>query len=301
MTVIFSFRRQLSVLLAGFLPGFFCPLSGLGATANVSVGNDFFSPVTTKINVGDQVIWSWESGSVSHNVVSTSSPLAWLFPSPGGGPGTSSNQNDSNLRNYPFSFTNTFDSAGSFPYECTEHVGFGMVGTVTVTAAKPAPTVSLTNPVAGAVFAAPANLKLGATAAVSSGTVTNVAFFAGTNLLGSVQTSPFNITGSSLGAGSYSLTAVATAAGISATSAVVSITVVLPVAVSNSAPTVANDHFTFSYTANPGLAYVVENSSNLVNWVSISTNVAASSSVVVTNAFVPANGQFYRVGRVPNP
>jgi hypothetical protein len=82
---------------------------------------------------------------------------------------------------------------------------------------------------------------------------------------------------------------------------VVSISVVSPVAVSNSAPMVANSQFTFSYTANPGLAYVVQNSSNLVSWVSISTNVASSSSVSVTNVFVPANGQFYRVGRVPNP
>jgi hypothetical protein len=161
--------------------------------------------------------------------------------------------------------------------------------------------VSLTNPVAGAVFAAPANLKLGATAAVSSGTVTNVAFFAGTTPLGSIQTSPFNITGSSLAAGNYALTAVATAAGASATSAVVHVSVVLPVAVSNSAPTVANNQFTFSYSANPGLTYVVQNSSNLVTWVSISTNVASSSLVAVTNVFEPANGQFYRVGLVPNP
>jgi len=299
--MIFSFQKHVSVLLTAFLPCFFSPLSGLGATANVSVGNDFFSPTTTKINAGDQVIWTWVSGSANHNVVSTSPTRAWLFPSPGGGPGTTANQNNSNLRNSPFTFSNTFNSAGSFPYECTFHIEFGMIGTITVAAANPTPTVSLTSPVAGAVFSAPANLKLGAAAAVSSGTVTNVAFFAGTTPLGSVQTSPFDITGSSLTAGSYSLTAVATAAGISATSAVVSISVVSPVAVSNSAPMVANSQFTFSYTANPGLAYVVQNSSNLVSWVSLSTNVASGSPVQVTDAFVPTNSQYYRIGLAPNP
>jgi plastocyanin len=294
-------KQHLYVLSVAFLPCFCPPLSGFGATANVSVGNDFFSPSTTRINAGDQVIWTWASGSENHNVVSTSSPMAWLFPSPGGGPGNTGNQNNSNLRNSPFSFTNVFKSAGSFPYECTEHIEFGMVATVTVAAANPTPTVSLTNPVGGTVFSAPANLRLGATATVSSGTVTNVAFFAGTIPLGAVQTRPFNITGSSLAAGNYSLTAVATAAGISATSAVVNVSVVSPVAVSIFSPGVANNQFTFSYTANAGLTYEVQTSSNLANWVSIGTNVAANSPVALTNVFAPGVNQFYRVGRVPNP
>jgi hypothetical protein len=63
----------------------------------------------------------------------------------------------------------------------------------------------------------------------------------------------------------------------------------------------ANNQFTFSYNANPGLTYVVQKSSNLVNWVSLSTNVASSSPVQVTDAFVPANSQYYRVGLAPNP
>ena len=296
-----SFKKHFPALLTALLPCLLCPHASLGAVANVAVGNDFFSPTTTNINVGDQVIWTWTSGSADHNVVSTSSTPAWLFPSPGGGPGTTGNQNDSNLRNAPFTFTNTFTNSVSFPYECTEHVIDGMTASITVAAAKPTPTVSITNPVSGAVFSAPANLKLGATATVSSGTVTNVAFFAGATLLGAAQTNPYKVTSSSLAAGDYSLTAVATAAGVSATSAVVNISVVSPVALSNSAPTLANNQFIFNYTANPGLSYVVQNSSDLIHWVSLSTNVASSSSVAVTNALVSSNGQFYRVGLLPNP
>jgi plastocyanin len=301
MNIKLSFKKHFPALLTVFVPCLFCPLSGMGAVANVSVGNDFFSPATTNIHAGDQVIWTWQSGSDDHNVVSTSSLRAWLFPSPGGGPGTTSNQNNSNLRDSPFAFTNTFSSAGSFPYECTDHVLEGMTGTITVAAANPTPTVSITNPVNGAAFIAPANVTISASASVSNGTVTNVALFTGATLLGSAQSPPFTITAQNLGAGSYALTAVATAAGVSATSAVVNITVVSPVLISNSAPTVANNQFTFSYTANPGLTYVVQNSSDLINWVSLSTNVALSSSVAVTNVFAPLDGQFYRVELMPNP
>jgi len=179
--------------------------------------------------------------------------------------------------------------------------GFAYTRATPGSVTPPTPIVSITNPVGGAVFSAPVTLKLGATATVSSGTVTNVAFFAGTTPLGSVQTSPFKVTGSSLGAGNYSITAVATAAGILATSAVVSISVVTPVAVTNSAPKVANGKFTFTYGANSGLTYVVQSSSNLVNWTSVSTNVASSSSITVTNSIAATNALYYRVGRAPNP
>lgn len=172
----------------------------------------------------------------------------------------------------------------------------------TAPVAAPTPSVSLTNPASGAVFAAPASVQLGASASVSSGTVTNVAFYANTTtLLGSAQASPFNITNSSLGAGAYGLTAVATAAGVSATSALVNITVVNPVAVSNSAPQIGNGKFAFSYSANAGLTYVVQDSSNLVNWLPLVTNVAASSSIQATDTFVPGSRRYYRVVRQPNP
>lgn len=169
----------------------------------------------------------------------------------------------------------------------------------------PAPTVSITNPAAGAVFAAPANLRVAATAAVSIGTVTNVAFFATnattTNSLGSALSSPFNITSSGLAAGNYSLIAVATAAGISATSSVVNVSVVSPVAVSNSVPAIAAGQFSLNYSANVGLTYVVQRSSDLSTWVPVVTNVASSNPVHFTETAVGSGARFYRVVRQPNP
>jgi hypothetical protein len=169
----------------------------------------------------------------------------------------------------------------------------------------PTPTVTLTNPAAGVVLAAPATLHLGASASVSSGTVTNVTFFASTGgapaSVGSVTTSPFNVNSSSLAAGSYALTAVATAVGVSATSAPVNISVVTPVAVSNSAPAVSSQHFRFNFAANPGLTYVVQRSTNLINWTPILTNVPSVSSAPFTDSAAVGSNGFYRVVRQANP
>ena len=171
----------------------------------------------------------------------------------------------------------------------------------TAPAVAPSPSVSITNPANGAVFSAPANVHLGANATVSSGTVTNVSFFANATSLGSATSAPFSITAGSLPAGSYALTAVATAAGVSSTSAVVNITVVTPVAVALSSATAANGVFGFNYTANPGLTYLVQGSSNFTTWLPLATNKASSNPVHFTNAMAPNSRRFYRVGLLPNP
>ncbi len=180
-------------------------------------------------------------------------------------------------------------------------VGDKTFGYIRSTAPPPTPTVTITNPVSGVVFAAPANVSIGASATVSSGTVTNVQFFTNGVSAGSDQTSPFGLTINNLAAGAYALKAVATAAGISATSAVVNVPVVTPVGVNLSGAIANNGKFSFGYTANSGLAYVVQSSSNLLNWVSLVTNVASGSPVQFTNALNSAGNNFYRVGRLPNP
>jgi plastocyanin len=273
----------------------------LGAIASVSVINNAFSPSTSSINVGDTVIWTWGTGSDSHNVISTSSSFAWLFPNTGG---TTGNQNNSNLKTAPFAFTNTFTTAGSYPYECTEHVSLGMVGTVKVTAVNVPPGVAITNPVAGMVFAAPANVTIQAAVTNGTGLVTNVQFLVGTKVLTNETAAPYLTTTNNLAAGSYTLAAVATDNnGLKATNTA-TISVVAPVTVSLSSPArTAKTNFQFSYTANVGLRYMVQRSTNLVstNWVTIITNLAGGSSVNFTDTAATVNPGFYRVGRLPNP
>jgi hypothetical protein len=170
----------------------------------------------------------------------------------------------------------------------------------TPNASTPTPTVSITNPVTGATFASPANIAINATASVSSGSVTNVAFFANSTSLGSVQSPPFTINSGALSVGAYALTAVATAGGISATSAVVNVSVISPIAITSTAPAASGGQFSFDYSANPGLRYVVERSTDLINWLPVVTNTAAGNPVHFADS-ISAGPGFYRVGRLPNP
>ncbi|MEJ7805314.1 MAG: Ig-like domain-containing protein [Telluria sp.] len=89
-----------------------------------------------------------------------------------------------------------------------------------------APTVAMTAPAASASFIAPATMTLSANAADSDGTVTSVAFYKGTTLLGSDSTAPYSFNWANVVAGSYSITSRATDnAGAVTTSAPLTVTV----------------------------------------------------------------------------
>jgi hypothetical protein len=89
-----------------------------------------------------------------------------------------------------------------------------------------APTVSLTAPANGSSFTAPATIAMSASASTSSGSITQVQFYAGSTLVATDTTSPYSATWSGVAAGTYSLTARATnSAGLSTTSSAVSVTV----------------------------------------------------------------------------
>lgn len=163
------------------------------------------------------------------------------------------------------------------------------------------PTVNIIAPTNNAIFAEPANVTISASAFVSGGSVTNVEFFASTNSVGSKQTQPFTVIANGLGAGSYALRAVATAAGVSSTSAPVNINVVTPVETALSTPTATEDNqFVFSFSSTPGLRYEVDISSNLFNWTPVTTSVANGSTSFFTNP-ISGDGNYFRVGRLPNP
>jgi hypothetical protein len=98
--------------------------------------------------------------------------------------------------------------------------------TFTLRSGNQSPSVSITNPAAGASFTAPATIAIQASASDPDGTVARVEFFADGTLLGSDTSSPFSFSWTDVPAGSYSLTARATDnGGGSATSSPVAITV----------------------------------------------------------------------------
>ena len=81
-----------------------------GSTSNsIAIGDNFFNPGATTVAVGTTVTWTWSTGT-THNVTF--------------GDGTSSGDRSSG------SYTRTFNSAGTFSYQCTIHAG--MAGTITV-------------------------------------------------------------------------------------------------------------------------------------------------------------------------
>jgi hypothetical protein len=108
------------------------------------------------------------------------------------------------------------------------------------TAANRAPTVSVTSPADGDVFTAPASITITANARDRETSVSKVAFYAGSTLIGTDTSSPFKVTWSNVTAGSYTLTAVATdTQGASTTSNPITIQVKAASAPRNQAPTVS--------------------------------------------------------------
>jgi plastocyanin len=277
-----------SNFLAGSAMVLFClavPLSGVGATANVSIINFAFSPSTTNINVGDKVVWTWVPGANFHNVTSTDTPQAWPASATLNGPAT---------------FSVTFTTAGNFPYECTVHL---FTGSINVASASMPPAVFITSPTAGAVFSEPANVTIQVTATNSANTVTNVQFLVGSSVLTNETAPPFSAITDGLAAGNYTLSAIASDnTGVTATNAV-AISVVTPVPIVISALQTSSTSFQFDYTAAQGLQYVIQYSTNLTlpGWTAITTNTAASNPATFVDTNATNNPAFYRVGQLPNP
>lgn len=88
-------------------------------TTTVMVTSNVFTPSTVTVRVGDTVRWVWGGGI--HNVTS----------------GTGCTPNGTFTSGVPtsdtaFTFSRTFDTAGTFPYFCEVHCSVGMTGTVVV-------------------------------------------------------------------------------------------------------------------------------------------------------------------------
>lgn len=98
--------------------------------------------------------------------------------------------------------------------------------TLTAPGANNTPYVTLTSPTNNTILSEPASVALKAAAQDFDGTVTNVAFYSGTNLLADMGASPYEFTWSNVPRGRYTVTAIATDnLGASSTSRPVSVLV----------------------------------------------------------------------------
>ncbi len=164
------------------------------------------------------------------------------------------------------------------------------------------PSVTITNPIDGASFAAPATVTIQAAVTDAGNNVTNVQFFQGTASLGNVTSGPYGVTVNNLGAGDYAFSAVATDnGGLSATNAItLHVVTPVPIVLSNLQQT-SPTSFQFTYSATVGLRYVVERSGSLTTFTPMSTNTAASNPVTFLDNAALGTMEFYRVGLLPNP
>jgi plastocyanin len=279
-------KIKILLIVVGFLLSIAIAPSVLAASATVSVGSAgfTFTPATTNINAGDQVIWVWSG--LNHSSTSDTNGL-W----------------DSGIFSPAHSFTNQFNTAGTYPYHCTLHALSGMRGSIIVTAPNSPPTVSITNPISGTVLAAPANVTIQAAATDQDGSVTNVQFLINSVSITNKSAAPYSAVTNNLPAGNYTLSAIASDnLGAKATNTAI-LSVVTPSALAITGPQKNSANFQFSYGANTGLTYIVQRSTNLVvsNWVTIITNKAISNPVVFVDNSATNSARFYRVGRLPNP
>ena len=265
------------------------------ATTTVFVGaggTDTFSPNIVNINAGDTIIWTWQGNF--HTTSSGSGGVTNGFWDSG-----------ATAQNIGFNFTNTLNTAGSYPFFCRIHFGspFFMTGLVTVASVALPPSVSITNPPNGATLSAPASLTLAANASGSSA-ITNVQFFQGAVSLGNVTTAPYSVPVNSLAAADYNFSAVASDnTGLAGTNSI-TVHVVTPVAIVLSAPQFfPPGDFRFTYTANPGLSYIIQRTSSLSSgsWTTLRTNVPGTSPELYDDQTASGNPAYYRVGRLPNP
>jgi uncharacterized protein (TIGR03118 family) len=143
------------------------------------------------------------------------------------------------------------------------------VVSITVTTSNAPPLITITSPTNGAVFVAPADLTIQASASDPDGSVAKVEFFDGTGSLGVTTNMPFQIT-AALAVGTHSLSAQATDnLGATANSTVVSISVT-----NSPPPQPASTYVQHNLVSDlPGLADVTD--TNLVNPWGIATSASS--------------------------
>jgi len=238
-------------------------------------GYYYYSPSVVSVNKGDTV--TWVNSDVYPYGGHTATSGADGIPDGLWDSGVVANEGDH------FTLDTSALNAGSYPYFCTVDSYYGMSGTLNVVAPNNPPSVSITNPITGAKFLARASVTLMATAADTDGTVTNVQFFSGANSLGNVTAAPFNFNVSSLAAGNYTFTAKAfDSLGATTVSAPVNIFVQTNSVIGASAS--VNGAFQLTLNGIAGQTYVIDVSSNLLNWSPLLTNVAPANVFSITDS-----------------
>jgi Bacterial Ig domain/Protein of unknown function (DUF642) len=163
-----------------------------------------------------------------------------------------------------------------------------------------APLIALTSPVNNAAFATPGVISIAASVTSNANVINGVNFYYnGTNLIGQVASAPYSYVWTNPAAASYSVLARVVYNNSSlASSAAANITVTnLPAPVLK-AMLQGNQVFTLQFQGVKNVNYVVETSTNLINWTLVYTNSvtdAGADLFIYTNAAAQDAVRFYRI------
>jgi uncharacterized repeat protein (TIGR01451 family) len=197
----------------------------------------------------------------------------------GAGTATGANQ-------YSYTWNNVAIGSYLITAKATDNSGTTTTsGAISITVNNP-PAVSLASPLNGSTFAAPATITINANASDSDGSVAKVEFFQNSVKLGEDSTSPYSFTWNNVGAGSYSLTAVATDnLGSISTSSPVNITV-KPSALFVTGSTTLNSSDAAVQTRLQTLGYAVTVKDAKA---ALSTDANGKAVVVISSTVSPTN------------
>jgi probable HAF family extracellular repeat protein len=182
----------------------------------------------------------------------------------------------------------------------SDNGGLTATNSISVTVLDTPPTIAITNPIPNANFQAPATFSIGAVASDPDGTVTNVQFSVNGNVIGISTSFPFAATATNLGAGTYSLTAVALDdAGLKATNSItIAVTNRVATVVTLLNPSLTKTGFVFSFATQTGFTYNAQYATRLAPsnyWTPFSLVFGSDSLVWVTNSSVTDSQRYYRV------
>lgn len=250
--------------------------------ATVGVGFFTLSPSTVNISEGEIVYWVEDDEDFGPYIISG----PWgNFATPGG------------LQ---------FNAAGTYNYTASSAFGGGgWPGTVIVSPGVPnePPVVTITSPTNNAVFTAPATFAFEVEASdPNPDDLWDVEFWIDDVMVDDVYDPPYATTVTDLPAGTYTLMAIAWDYSYETATNSITITVVESSAIALTVSGVVAGSFEFNATGlTAGKSHVLQTSTNLVspaNWVSVSTNVAVSSTASFTNAVAPGS-HFFRLLQLP--
>ena len=123
-----------------------------------------------------------------------------------GGPPNSNNHFDANTYYVSSALTAPFYWTTDLNWTGWRNAGHDASGSFTTITSPNSPAASITSPVEGAVFAAPGNIVINATASDSDGSISKVEFYSGFMKLGEDTTSPYSFTWNNVPIGQYCLT-----------------------------------------------------------------------------------------------